>query len=125
MKKRLLNVYNCDYCNKLYLVKPAMIRHESYCASNPENWPACQTCTKLRVITKVIVVNEGTYNEYEREVKSFHCDLKNIGLYPAKALRKDLLRKYPENFVGEELMPKECELHTTEIDPNDPDSLPF
>lgn len=128
MKERLLTVYNCSFCNKRYLVKNVAYRHEKYCSSNPDNWPACSSCVHITQVEKTITMFEGTCNEYNRTVKSFKCGKKGIGLYPSKVLEKDMLKKYPENFIGEELMPKTCDLFSQEVTEemlNDPNWLPW
>jgi len=128
MKERLLKVYNCSFCNKRYLIKTVAYRHEEWCGSNPKNWPACNGCVHLEQIEKDITVYAGTYNEYSRTVKSFWCGAKKVGLYPSKCLQTDMVKKYPENFIDEELMPKECEFLSTMVTDdmlNSPNFLPW
>lgn len=112
MKEKLRMVYNCEHCNKLYLVKYYALRHEDWCGSNPKNWPKCGDCKYLREIKKEVFTGSEDYG-YHRECKSFFCDKKQIGLYPAKVLRNGLVNKYPETFINETIMPVECELHET------------
>lgn len=114
MKTKLTTVHTCDYCNKKYFVESAAIRHETYCGSNPANWPKCQNCNNLEEYKKDVYYGHEDHG-YHRECKAFRCTAKNIGLYPAKVIRTGTLAKYPETFDGEELMPKECELYTDEL----------
>lgn len=128
MKERLLKVYNCSFCNKRYLIKSVAYRHEEWCGSNPKNFPACNYCVHLEQIEKEITVNIGTCNEYNRTVKAFYCGAKKIGLYPSKVLQSDMVKKYPENFEGEELMPKNCDLLSNVVTDemlNNPNYLPW
>lgn len=106
--KENVTVYNCDFCNKRYLVKNACLNHEKWCGSNPETFPACTGCEHIETIEKSIWVG-GDEDGYSRNVTAFRCKAKGIGLYPAKAERLKLTTRYPENFVGEELMPIKCD----------------
>lgn len=42
-------IYLCEYCRKVYQVKPACIKHEKYCYKNPRNNHACFNCDFLEV----------------------------------------------------------------------------
>lgn len=102
-----VTVYNCDFCNKRYLVKNACLLHETWCGSNPKNFPACSGCEHIEEYQKEIWVGEGE-DGYSRNVTAFRCRAKGIGLYPAKVERLKINTRYPENFIGEELMPTSC-----------------
>lgn len=108
MKEQIKTVYTCDHCKKKLFVKNAMVRHEEFCGSNPENIPICSGCEFLEETEKDIYF-DGYYGEEKRTAKSFRCTKKDIGLYPLKVVRLGIIDKYPETFHNEILMPTECE----------------
>ncbi len=115
-------IYNCDFCNKRYLVKNAAYRHEDWCGSNPKNFPKCEGCKYLREIKKDVYCGDEDYG-YHRECKAFFCDKKQIGLYPSKVLRNGYVERYPKTFEGEIVMPRECDYFEEGV--NDSGHLPF
>lgn len=112
MKEQIKTVYTCDHCNRRMFVKPAAIKHEIACKSNPDNWTACTGCKHLKEIEEKEVLDENHYIG-RKTVRAFYCNAKNIELYPIKCVHKGLLTKYPQSFKGALLMPKKCELRET------------
>ncbi len=41
MKTKTMEVYFCDYCNKLYQLRHACEKHEQYCKKSPANQHKC------------------------------------------------------------------------------------
>lgn len=109
-----VQVFICEHCGKKLFRKHAMEKHEIVCSYNPKNIPACSGCIFLKE-TQVSVFYESNtefgYHETEVNTKGFHCDKKNIGLYPFKVVKKGLLQKYPETFYGQHQMPEKCDDH--------------
>ena len=110
MKSKITEIHICDYCRKKYLVKSACEKHEKYCTYNIDNQPKCSGCQYLEEYSKEVEIDHPIHGEYERQFKAFRCTKKNIGLYPLKVLKGNMLNRYPGTFAGEEVMPKECEL---------------
>lgn len=104
-----VTVYKCEFCKKTLFRKHAMIRHEKFCESNPENSKACSGCMFLEEET----IEHVRYNHYGSESitssTSFKCVKKDILVYPTKVERLGLPEKYPETFEDQIPMPKECE----------------
>lgn len=82
MKARTKEVYNCEYCNKLYLVKSAAERHEFACFKNPANKRPCFECENLSKENTEIETWCYDYNgnEISRNVDLFCCK-KRTGFY--------------------------------------------
>lgn len=108
MKTDIKTVYSCDHCKKKYFKKHSCEHHEKFCASNPETFPKCNGCIHFEERNKDVWYD--SYNGgYERRFKSFFCKKRDCGMYPLKALAKDLPNRFPETFEGEILLPHECE----------------
>lgn len=118
MKEVVKKVYYCDFCKKKGLSKYAMVKHELFCNSKPENFPSCSGCSHLEQ-TEIEYVNFyfNGYNESEsiRKTNGFRCKKMDKLLYPLKALRLGLPSKYPETFYAQELMPNKCEHREDEL----------
>lgn len=110
--KENVTLYICEYCKKRYLIKYACISHELYCNDNPENRTACSGCLNCQE-TKKDYIQHGNFDGYDieegRQANAFHCSVKDVGIYPVKVIKKGLLKRYPESFVGDIQMPKECD----------------
>lgn len=102
-------LYKCEHCNKMYQVGAACKIHEIKCSKNPENTVACSMCDHLKEVDKHVDV-DMFYGYTTLKFKGFRCAVKDIGLYPLKAVHKGLIAQYPETFEDEEVMPKHCEL---------------
>ena len=115
MKKINKIVYYCDYCNKHGLSASSMTVHERKCMSNPENIRACLNCIFLEEVEIPYTREYGNGvddTNYEDKVATgFKCLKLNKYIYHVRAEVKDLHKKWPETFKGQEPMPKECE-HT-------------
>ena len=106
-----ITIYKCDYCKKTLFRKHAMIHHETYCKSNPNNVRACGACIHLEK-TQINYLSKYTDDEgcgIERTTNGFHCNKLNKNLYPLKVLKHNLVQRFPRTFEGQELMPKECD----------------
>lgn len=109
MKIKIKNVYYCSFCTKHGLSKHSMEKHEKYCYSNPENKIACSDCANCVEQTKEIYYDDMYDGREYRPAKTFLCTKLNQRMYHFKALKKDLINRFPETFNGEILMPKDCE----------------
>jgi hypothetical protein len=99
--------YRCDHCGKEYKMPYPARNHEDRCGKNPINHPACTDCMFLKETHKLIDSGDSQTPPYYS--KSFHCEKKDIGLYPRKVVYKKILDRYPELFKGEILMPVKCD----------------
>lgn len=109
MKERVKTVYNCDFCNKLYLVKTACEKHELHCGSNPVNFSACSGCIHLKEKAGTVYYSDHNGEDRPVSVNQFECAKLGKMLYPHKVVKKGLLEKYPETFIDQEKMPVTCE----------------
>lgn len=63
-----------------------------------------------------MIFRENDYGTpVESSAKSFFCEKKQIGVYPPKVVHKNLVKYYPHQFEGQELMPKECSMFKHEF----------
>lgn len=108
MKEQLKTVYTCDHCKKKLFIKSAMVKHEEFCDSSPLNKPKCADCKFCDVVDKEIFFDTFS-GESSMIKKAFRCSAREIGIYPLKVVRTDLINRYPETFEGEILMPIECD----------------
>lgn len=100
--------YQCGYCRKEYKVGAACQKHEVRCGKNPENHVACSSCVFLKETEKEIEIDNPYGYATVRKFKSFHCEKKNIGLFPPKVEHMGYNTSYPESFEDEERMPLKC-----------------
>lgn len=112
MKEMEVKIFICDHCQKKMLGKGAMSRHEKLCYSNPENWRACSGCVHCEPET-VEYIAQVDYDEFSggvtRTSTAFRCKILNKLMYPFRAEKKGLIRRFPETFANQEPMPKTCE----------------
>lgn len=115
MKVELMNIYDCEFCNKYYKRKHFAEKHEKSCNLNPDNWRACHSCSHLTKKDTEIYSGVDDYYTCEPEdiKRSFlFCKEKNIFLYPPKSEHKD--NHNHVNIDGGSFenypMPKACEL---------------
>lgn len=105
-----VTLYICSFCKKRLIKEHAMVRHEEFCTFNPNNHPACSGCVHLEEPTKSF--GDGYDNDgglRTREIRTFYCSKLKKALYPMKVVKKGLLKKYPDTFKDQELMPIVCE----------------
>jgi len=115
MKTETKEIYKCEYCNKLYQIKSACIRHEPLCYKNPENIPACYNCSHLdkidvKLLTEIETGGECgiSYGEKLIEYSLLKCDIKNKFMIPIISHKKG---NYIPNLLDEvefEVMPLSC-----------------
>jgi len=110
MKEQTKTVYSCDYCKKKYFVKHACENHEKFCSANPLTFPACTNCIHFEERKKEVYY-ERYPEDYTKEFLSFYCKKRQCGMYPLKALARNLPNRFPETFEGEILLPHECEFY--------------
>lgn len=110
--KKLTNItrWICEHCKKEYKAPSCLPKHEKACKKNPANKIACIGCIFLKETKKDFDI-DLSYGYTTIRVKSFHCEAKDVDMYPPKAVHKGLLNRYPGNFEDEELMPTKCSLH--------------
>lgn len=115
MKTKTITAFYCDHCEKRTFSKGSMTRHEKFCHANPANYHRCLNvngghCGNLEVIPTEIEFHP--YNdEYTvtKTVNKYHCKALDKMLHSFKAISKGLLRKYPAQFIGSEIMPLKCD----------------
>lgn len=107
MKTRTIEVYNCDYCNKLYQVKKAVIQHELICTKNPVNKRPCFECEHLTKAEYKIYF-DAFDGEHEKTVNILYCKKKQIFVYPPRVEIKN--NAYELGYMKNEPMPKDCNL---------------
>lgn len=105
-----VTVYQCEHCKKKLFVKHAMEKHETNCSYNPANFAACLNCQHCKEVVKEYS-NPYDYDENSDGIKltkGFECTKLRFKMYPFKAVKRNLLQRYPEQFEGEIQMPVEC-----------------
>ena len=116
MKTQTIEVYKCEYCNKLYQRKSACLKHEKQCNKNPDNNRMCLNSCKhlIKKDTKVYIGIDDYYSSepiYETKSLLF-CAKKNTYLYTPKSEHKG---NYYTEFYNENEennpMPKECDVY--------------
>ncbi len=110
MRKRTIDVYNCDHCNKMYQRKHSCEAHERDCWRNPANYRPCYDCMNCTKKEQTIFEDDWQGYEVERKVEAFFCRAKGIALYPPKIENKGDNRFYDFEAYSNEPMPKKCEL---------------
>lgn len=112
--KKLINQtrYRCDFCKKEYYKIDACERHEHRCGSNPENFTSCGNgCVFLKEVEKEVETEYMSYDGSASTIRKrgFYCLKKQVRMYPVIAERRGLVEKYPDNFEGEIIFPKDCD----------------
>ncbi len=106
MKTETREIYRCEYCKKVYLIKKACEIHETRCTKNPENFRACFGC--YNTIKKEVTIYYDHYDgehEYQREL--LYCKAKDIFIYPPIIEHKGNAIDLGDKI--NEPMPKECD----------------
>lgn len=110
--KENVTIYKCEFCKKELKVKHAMVKHEDDCISNPKNFRICHDCTfceEKQVDYTVFGFNGYSEVEVDKKANGFYCTKLAKAIYPYKCERKKLPEKYPETFVDQIPMKKDCE----------------
>lgn len=108
MKTEVKEVYKCDFCKKLYQIKPACIKHESGCSKNPDNQRPCFMCPNLINKDAAIYIDQYDGSQHERNIRLLFCEAKKVFIYPPKVeVKKNMYELDEEN----EPMPKMCEIY--------------
>lgn len=115
MKEQTKKVFYCDHCKKHGLSKGAMVLHEKWCDSNPENKKACTYCMYLKETTVDYTIMEGTEAEITRTSKAFRCTKLDKMLYPLIVERKGVNKRYSV-FDDQEPMPMYCQHYKLEFE---------
>jgi len=119
-----VTIYKCDFCKKELKRKHAMIKHEDLCLNNPKNHKACLSGCAFLTTEKIDVLFEyrydSDYGSSIKKVSAFRCTKLDNLMYPFSIERKkDMLKKYPETYEGQEPMPHKCEhfesMETTDV----------
>ena len=113
MKQEIKTIYRCDFCNKMYQVKPAAEKHELGCFYNPNNKRACLNCNHLT--KKETTVTDGYCSNGDERTKAlqlFYCNAKKIFLHTPKNEAK----KNAFDLGDDKNLPmlKECDLYNCE-----------
>lgn len=122
--KENVKLYICDFCKKKSLRKHSMLKHEDGCVDNPKNKIACFSgCAYLENVDLDFEVLIGHHWDGEgilsaRKSTCYKCIKKDQLMYTFAAEKRDLPNKYPDEFEGQQPMPKiTC--------PDFKDNLPF
>ena len=110
MKTETREIYRCDHCKKIYLLKRYCEAHELKCRKNPKNKQKClEGCSYL--IKKEISYTWDAYDgEHESKREILYCTKKKEGVCPYwidGLLEEDIIGAIPNNP-----MPFECSLFT-------------
>ena len=110
MKIETKEIYKCEYCNKLYQMKNACIKHEISCRKRPDYLRACHTCKHLKKVTETIWSGVGDEygNETERVVSVLFCDKIDSFIHPPSVAAKGNAFEMDKPNVE---MLKKCKLH--------------
>lgn len=114
MKIENRDIYRCEFCKKVYLIKSACIRHEDVCFKNPINVPACYWCRYLEkkesdmlVEAAVLGQNYGvSFVEQKRTFNVFICGKTNEYLLPIISHKKG--SEIPNLLEEQVVMPLKC-----------------
>ena len=111
MKEQQVKIYRCDFCKKKGFRKHLIIRHELFCSNNPVNRVACTGCKHLEnTDIEIFLDGWGEKPDSARKFFGFKCQCTGQLMYNAKAIEKDLIRRYPETFQEQVPMPKTCSM---------------
>jgi len=101
--KTLSAAYRCEFCRKLYELKPAAELHESLCRLNPNNWRPCHNCIHSKKKEQHIFhsITEG----YSTSL--IFCEKREHFIYPPNKEAK--AKRIPMDDIENLPMPIECE----------------
>jgi hypothetical protein len=109
LKTETIQVYKCEYCNKLYQRKHFAEVHEKSCHKNPNNYRKClDECKHLIKKTTKYYYDTG-YGERSRDLELFYCPKKKSFLYPPKVEHDKKWFDLADDL--NEPMPKECKAY--------------
>lgn len=119
MKEQIKTIYRCDHCDKIMFRKGSMTYHEKLCYKNPVNIALCLSCkfSEKKAIVYIYDGNDGFgYKEWVKPTNCFHCPKHNIDMYPFKAVKMGLLKRFPDQFEDQEPMKMECEHYVRDFE---------
>lgn len=104
-------VYNCDYCKFSTIHEDLFKRHNVTCKESPNRFDACIDCKFCKRVDKIVLRKYKQKNREPKEVKSsgFVCEKLNKKMFPRHVIKYGIVENFPEAFIGETLMPNECE----------------
>lgn len=114
MKKAIKTVYYCQHCKKHGLSKHAMIWHEQWCSSNPNNITPCFNCVHLGKDGESLKLENGEM--VFKIIGGYYCNKLDKQLHSFKAMRHRLPEKHIDQFKNSQLMPLTCEFETSTSD---------
>jgi len=100
-------IYKCEFCNKIYQLKPWAIKHELGCSKNPDNNRPCFHCDYFEKIPFELGEDHPECGEYMVRLNLLHCSKRNVFLYPPQVEFKK--NAYDLEDECNEPMPKSCE----------------
>jgi hypothetical protein len=120
--KENVTIYKCQYCPKreakIYIRMQDIVKHETNCYGNPKNWAACSGCKHLEEI-KVEYKVDADMDVYigteTKEANGFRCKKLEQKMYPFKAVRKGIVKRFPDTFKDQIQMPTRCNLREEEV----------
>ena len=109
MKTENIQVYKCDYCNKMYQRKHFCIKHEAGCKNRPDYIRPCHNCKVLKKVKATIPAGYGDQNgcEMETNVKVLFCEKLDCFIHPPSVATKGNAFNMGDKDNIE--MPKQCE----------------
>ena len=96
-------IYRCEYCKKIYLLKRYVEQHEAECTKNPAI--LCLRCKSLDT-KKAAEYFDGYHGETSRLVTVFWCKKREHYLHPPKVERKGNAIEFGD--IGNYPMRTEC-----------------
>jgi len=116
MKQKNVTQYSCDFCSKKLFRKPVMIRHESECGNNPDNFSKCIQCEFCNKEQRNFTIDsfDGNFTERETIFNVYYCSKIKRMIYSTKA--KKLIDKYPNVFEEQIPMLKKCKHYKPNYD---------
>ena len=113
MITKIIEIYKCEYCKKIYQIKRFAVQHELRCCKNPDNKRPCFDCPMM--VKKEIEIYESFYDgDHERKVDLLYCNYKEQFLYTPKTELKGTA--FDLGNESNEPMPKECDVDLNTID---------
>ena len=101
MKKENMDVFCCDYCNKISKYKAAMLSHEAACRKNPSVEVLCYNCEHFinaDLTEEIEYVEETFFGEFpcSKEMFPHRCGARRKKLYN-RVRRESLIVKLGEH----------------------------
>jgi len=110
MKIEIREIYKCEYCRKVYQIKPHCLKHELSCKKRPDYLRPCHNCKILKKVKETIWAGYGDEcgNECERVVEVLFCEKLDSFIHPPSVAAKGNAFEMAKLNIE---MPKKCEFY--------------